>query len=219
MIARSVTGLITRFIGLWLLVIMLPPSAAQSHPHAWIDIATRVVLDDQGRITSIEQEWLFDEIYSAFVIEDTQGSVSKEALNDLARNNLSNLRAHDYFTEVRQAGEKVALGTVEQWASEMREGRLWMSFTVPMRTPVDPRAGHIRYAVFDPSYWVEMAYADGDTARIVSATGNDNGCSLMHELPVVTGGMLAFALSLDRDEEAPENLGAQFATWVEVLCP
>lgn len=192
---------------------------AQAHPHAWIDIATTVVLNQDGRIAAIEQEWLFDEFYSAFVIEDVAEAPTRDALRELAGKNLGNLAAYGYFTEVRQKGEAVPLGTVETYDSEMRDGRLWMRFTLPLAEPIDPRQHHVRYAVFDPSYWVEMAYGETDEARIASAGGTAHGCSLMPELPTITGGMLSLALSLDRDDKAPQNLGSQFATWVEVLCP
>ncbi|MDA0785842.1 MAG: DUF1007 family protein, partial [Proteobacteria bacterium] len=127
---------------------------ALAHPHAWIDLRSTVVLDADGRVIAIEQEWLFDQFYTVFVTEELSGAAGTraEALKALARSNLQNLRSYDYFTEVRSGGAKVALGTVSEFESELREGRLWMRFVVPLATPVDPTERALAFAIFDPTY-------------------------------------------------------------------
>ena len=50
--------------------IAIGSSTAQAHPHAWIDLRSTVVLDDAGRITAIEQQWLFDPLYTVFATDE-----------------------------------------------------------------------------------------------------------------------------------------------------
>ena len=41
-----------------------------SHPHMWIDLITKVKLDDKGLVTAIKQKWVFGEFFSASLIDD-----------------------------------------------------------------------------------------------------------------------------------------------------
>ena len=50
--------------------IAIGSSTAQAHPHVWIDLTGTVVLDDAGRITAIEQQWLFDPLYTVFATDE-----------------------------------------------------------------------------------------------------------------------------------------------------
>ena len=139
-------------------------SPAWAHPHAWIDLRSTVVLDSAGRVTAIEQEWLIDQFYTIFLTEELSGALGTraEALAALSRSHLQNLRAYDYFTEVRAGGAKISLRTVSEFESELREGRLWMRFVVPLATTVDPARQAFTFAVFDPTYYIEILHSEGD---------------------------------------------------------
>ena len=49
----------------WLAGLLLAPGDTLAHPHAWIDLRSRVVLDDGGRVRALELDWLFDDFYTA----------------------------------------------------------------------------------------------------------------------------------------------------------
>ena len=74
---------------------------AEAHPHVWIDLRSTIVLDENGHVIGIEQEWLFDYFYSVFSVDGVVGDAQKEALTALAETNLKSLRAYNYFTEVK----------------------------------------------------------------------------------------------------------------------
>lgn len=193
-----------------------PP--AQAHPHAWIDLRSTVVLDAAGRITAIEQEWLFDPFYTIFVTEGLSGAAATraEALTALTRSNLQNLRSHDYFTEVRAGGAKVALGTVGEFEGDLREGRLWMRFVVPLATPVDPTERALAFAVFDPTYYIEILHLEGD---VVAFRGvEDSGCSGRIRQPNPTIEAILLAQAIDFNAAPDAALGSMFAERVEVTC-
>lgn len=187
---------------------------AAAHPHVWIDLRGTVVLDAQGRVTAIEQEWLFDPFYTVFATEGLSGA--EDALTSLARENLGNLRSHDYFTEVRADGAKAPLGTVSVFESELRGGRLWMRFVVPLVTAIDPTKRVLTYAVFDPTYYIEILHLEDYVVAFRGAGASDCSGYIVPPSPSTEAVMLAQAM--DRDA-APDNmLGGIFAERVEVSC-
>ena len=203
------TGL--AFAMLFLLQGLVPTSAA-AHPHAWIDLRSTVVLNDAGEAVALEQEWLFDDFYTAFAME-AAGTTDWMVL---AAENLKSLRAYDYFTEVAADGKKVALDTVTKFSSEMRNGRLWLRFLVPLAKPVDPAKVKFSYAIFDPSYYIEILHMKGD---IVAFSGtNSNGCAGQVIAPTPSTDMVMMARALDRNAKADNRLGRVFAERVDVSC-
>ena len=186
---------------------------AAAHPHVWIDLRGTVVLDAKGHITAIEQEWLFDPFYTIFA---TEGLSVEEALTSLARENLKNLQPHGYFTEVRADGAKAPLGTVSVFESELRGGRLWMRFMVPLVTAIDPIKQALTYAIFDPTYYIEILHLEDD---VVAFRGADTaGCSGLIIPPTPTMDAVMLARAMDRDAEPDTALGGIFAERVEISC-
>ncbi len=193
-------------------------SPARAHPHAWIDLRSTVVLDAAGRVTAIEQQWLFDQFYTVFITEELSGAAGTraEALTALTRSNLQNLRAHNYFTEVRVAGAKVALGTVSEFEGELREGRLWMRFVVPLATPVDPTERALAFAVFDPTSCIEILHLQGDVVSFRGVKADDRSGRIVPLNPTTEAVLLAQAM--DRNATPDATLGSIFAERVEVRC-
>ena len=187
---------------------------AAAHPHVWIDLRGTVVLDAKGHVTAIEQEWLFDPFYTVFATEGLSGA--EEALTSLASENLKNLRSHDYFTEVRVGGAKAPLGTVSEFESELRDGRLWMRFVVPLVTAIDPAKQAITYAVFDPTYYIEILHLEDDVVAFRGADGA--GCSGLIVPPAPTMDAVMLAQAMDRDAKPDTALGGVFAERVKVSC-
>lgn len=83
-----------------LLLAVLAPLPAAGHPHAWIDVRSRVVLDERGQISALELYWLFDEWYTIYIANEfVEGDAgAAEFLTELGRQNLANLAEYDYFT-------------------------------------------------------------------------------------------------------------------------
>ena len=45
-------------------------TSALGHPHMWVDLESRVVLNIDDGSVAIQQVWLFDDFFSTSVIED-----------------------------------------------------------------------------------------------------------------------------------------------------
>lgn len=201
------------------LLLMLSAAAvpAAAHPHAWIDVESTLILDEGGRIVAIEQKWLFDKFYTLFSLDTIKPSADTDPrLTELARTNLGNLRGYDYFTEMRTGGAKVALGTVTEFDTALRNGRLWLRFVVPLDRGLDPRKGAVSFSIFDPTYYIEMRHLKG--AVIAFRGAGAEACSARIISPNPTTEAVTLATALDRNAQADNNLGAVFAERVMVTC-
>ncbi|MGD9536724.1 MAG: DUF1007 family protein [Alphaproteobacteria bacterium] len=193
-------------------------SPAAAHPHAWIDLRSTVILDETGSIVALEEEWLFDEFYTLFAMDSLppSGDSMDKRLTDLARLNLESLQPYGYFTEVRADDAKVALGTVEEFETALRNGRIWLRFVLPLGRSIDPRKEQMSFAVFDPSYYIEILHLKDD---VIAFRGKEvDGCAGRIIPPTPTDEAIMMAAALDRNAASDDTLGAIFAETVKVTC-
>lgn len=197
---------------------MLAAASAHAHPHGWIDIQTRLLLDDVGRLTAIEQAWLFDELYSAFILEefDQEGISVEQGLLELAQADIAALREYDYFTTIEVDGVARPLGTVELFSNGVAAERIWLKFELPLAEPLALAAGSLRYAVYDPTYFIEIAHA-GEPGVSFAGPGAE-ACTAELVPPAPPSEIVSFAAALDRTESGGDGLGGYFAEWVVVEC-
>ena len=158
-----------------LLYLGMGMSSAHADRHAWIEHRSTILLDAAGRVSGIEQEWLFDEFYSLFATEEiSKASGSQaEAPRALARENLNNLHEYDYYTEAHASGARVTFDKISEFETQMRGPRLWMRFVVPVVTRVDPVTSAFSFSIFDPTYYIEIRHADGDAIAVRNVKAGD----------------------------------------------
>jgi ABC-type uncharacterized transport system substrate-binding protein len=193
-------------------------SEAAAHPHAWIDLRSTLIVRADGQITALEEEWLFDRLYTLLATQglDREPSGSSNALIELARTNLGNLRPHGYFIKAVVDGAKVEVATVTEFETAVRDERLWLRFVAPLVTPVDPKRQTFTVSVFDPSYFIAMLHLR-DTP-IVFRGADGSACRGDIQRPRPTTAALSLAAALDRNAKAPESFGELFAEKVTVTC-
>lgn len=191
---------------------------AFSHPHAWIDLRSRVLLNDKGEIRALELAWWFDDYYTVLVAEElgTGEQPTEDYLDEIAERNLSNLQEYEYFTAITYDGERQAVSEVTRYDTEVRDGRLWMRFEVPLATPIDPKAGEVTFSVYDPTYWIEIVHLEGEP--ILFSGERAEQCLGEIKQPNPTIEEVSLAAALDQDETAGDGLGELFAETVVVSC-
>jgi ABC-type uncharacterized transport system substrate-binding protein len=185
---------------------------ANAHPHVWIDLRSKVVFDDRGRISALKIDWVFDEFYSAYAMETVprqRGPERDAALAALARGNLDNLAEYGYFVDLRVDGGRVPTRPAKDGRNVWDGRRLTMSFTLPLRESVDPRTARVEFAVYDPSYYIEILYLKGDPVGLVNAGGT--GCVARVVQPNLNAEATNLAGTLGRDETATATLGRLFS--------
>lgn len=212
-----------------LTVLAWPGSAAVAHPHVWIDLKTEVIMDDQGRITGLRLDWTMDELYSTYVIEDMKLIPDVDEAKELAamaRVTQENLGEYNYFVRVKLGDEVQNFSVIDDMRAEVRDDLVWMGFTIGFDQPIDLSAGKLRYAVYDPTYYIEITYpADVDIKNLgatpISFSGGPqpDACQATVTRAEPTFETIALAASLDREDVAPVDLGDLFAEWVGIDCP
>ncbi len=201
-----------------LVVLALATGHVRAHPHGWIDVRTEVLADARGRMTGLRQAWLFDELYSAFVLDEfeAEGLSREDGLARLLDDDVTALAPFDYFTRVEVDGAVRDLGAARAYANGVAAGRIWLRFELPLAEPVDPATANVRYAVFDPTYFIEILHR-GD-APVALAEPLADRCEVAVIAPDPPAEIVSFAAMLDRNAEADDGLGAHFAEWIELAC-
>jgi ABC-type uncharacterized transport system substrate-binding protein len=206
-------------LALTLLLAGLASLPAQAHPHAWIDLRVAVVFDEAGRITALRQVWRIDPFYSLVLAEemstDARGDTLDEKMADIGTRMIENLGPYQYFTEIRHAGRVLTDATAEDYGLSNRTGRLELAFTLKLAEPVDPEAGALTYAVFDPSYYIEILH---DPDATVALEGASERCALRIRQPRPDPAVVARAAALDASQSGEPDLGRHFTEHGEVTC-
>ena len=104
----------------------------------------------------------------------------------------------------------------------MEGNALTLTFLLPLKTPAAPGRGVAALEIYDPTYFVSFAFAEGSDAATLS--GSPPGCTATVTRPkgdaakvadAKTGMSEAFFEALT----AASNFGEQFANRVIVACP
>jgi len=177
--------------------LLLAPHPTQAHPHAWIDMQAEVKFDEAGKMRALGISWEFDEFYSAFATEGLKREKGNFALKDLsalATENLTNLKDWDYFTEIEQGGQKLALGEPHDavMTYDAKTGRLKLRFILPLAKPANPAAGApVSFRIYDPTYYISIEYVKDKSVTLEQnssqvckvETSKPDGMSIWAKLP------------------------------------
>jgi ABC-type uncharacterized transport system substrate-binding protein len=195
-------------------------STAQAHPHAWVDVKVQILFDDMQRAYAIKQEWLFDDLYSVFVTSgadmDGDGRPDQEALDAVMKENIENLREFEYFTDIKSGEMKIQSSRAIDVTTRMEGKRLQMTFTLPFNEPVAVTDMPLQYAIYDPTYYVEMVHAEVDDA--ITMADAPEACRAVLEQPNPDPNQVIIASSLSQTQTAGDGLGQYFAEKVSIVC-
>lgn len=204
------------------LLVLLLPGIALAHPHGWIDIRMRLMVDEQGRVEALHQAWRMDPFYSLVLIEElsqTEGGLNA-GLDRLGGEILGNLAPFDFFTEVRMDNDKLEFGEVSEYTVMERDGRVEFVFMLPL-AKAQPLSGEtLQYQVFDPTYYLEVVHeAEGETPQEDALTvAGELNCTTRILPADPDPEQVTEAAMLDADEEAGPGLGRHFAETGVVTC-
>ena len=140
-----------------------------AHPHVWVDAAVTFVFTEAGELESVRQRWVFDELFSSWVIEahdaDADRRFADDELRSLRAGAFDNLKDYGYFTHLRVNGQPVPLEQVVRFEAEVQGDRLAYTFTLDLPNPVAPARGQVALGVFDPEYYVELTLDQQDPVQ------------------------------------------------------
>lgn len=198
--------------------------AAQAHPHVWTTMRTAVLAAD-GKITGVGLIWTFDETYTGYALEgldlNKNGTFEASEIQPLTDENIKALEESAYFTSVRQAGKALSFGPVTQYEQTLDNGKLTLTFVLPLKEAADPRAGLVQIKVYDPDFFIAFDYAPSQPSALEGSL--PQGCR-MELKPLPTTEQLeqtrSFLSSKGQDwtNDTGEDFGAMFAQALEVSC-
>ena len=193
-------------------------TSALGHPHMWVDLESRVVLNiDDGRVV-IQQIWLFDDFFSTSVIEDASldpGGTNAGIQKEIDRITEA-LKPYNYYTEIEMGGKNLSSTLVGDVTWEVIQNRIKLRFTIaPNKSSVSDVQGW-SYAIFDPTYYIEMLHEEGATITIEGDLAQK--CGSWIEQPNPSADAVALSQSTILDNNADDTVGRFFAETVHVSC-
>lgn len=191
---------------------------AAAHPHVWIDMTVTAVFDADGKVSAFRHVWTFDEFYSVFQLEALEGrEPTPDVLSGLADEMLASIAGLGYLMKVETRDGLGRIASAGDPGLILRpDGRLELRFTARLADPVDVRAWPLRYAVFDPEYYIEMLHVK-ETGTLMSGQVPPQ-CTMDLQRPAPTFEMLSLAAAVETMQEDAPPLGEAFAEKVTIDC-
>ena len=193
---------------------------AQAHPHEWIDLRVRLIFDDDRRLTAVEQSWMFDPFFSAYVLDGlTEQRPDRAAIaakaDALGPEMVGNLAKHGFLNEWHFNGEPVTGLSGSFVGTRVTRDQLELTFRLDLDQPLELRGSRFEYSVFDPTYYIEILHA---RRHLPELRGAPRGCRREIIEPDPPEDLTAFAASLDQNAESDDGLGIHFAERAVIEC-
>jgi len=132
-----------------------------AHPHVFVQAGVDIVLGEEG-VEGVWQHWVFDEYFSAWVIEDfdlnKDGQFCEAELKVVYEETFRNLENHGFFTRILKNGKTLPITGIEGFAVEIREGHAIYSFYVPMKLLVGSEKESFLIAVYDEDFYCHLFF-------------------------------------------------------------
>ena len=85
------------------IILLVTAKLASAHPHVWIDLRIKPLMNEQGNLLGLEQAWRFDPFYSLVLIEELDKGGPKveleERYDQLSIEIVNNLNGVNFFTQ------------------------------------------------------------------------------------------------------------------------
>ncbi|MDP4025965.1 DUF1007 family protein [Methylobacterium sp. NEAU 140] len=204
--------------------------SASAHPHVWVTAKAELVYAD-GKVAGVRHVWSFDPEYTTWVTQgldaNKDGRLTPDELQGLAATNTENLAEFGYFTKLKVGGKEQAFAEPREPAMRMEGQALTLSFLLPLKTPAAQGRGVAALEVYDPTFFVSFAMAEGPEAATLA--GAPPGCVATLTRPKTEQPKIADAKTVGDKPgmteaffealTAASTYGVQFASRVLVACP
>lgn len=186
-----------------LLLLVLGGRAVGAHPHVWIDADVALRFKDK-RIEALEITWLFDEFFSETAIEDFgkhhRGQLDGAELKSMVAQSSKSLKNYSYFTYLQIGENRRRVSAVADFTAEMKGKHLVYHFVVPVAPAVDPKQQSFGFLLYDETYYVYVAIAEGH--KVTYAGDIPGPCTESRKV----------------DKTTPLYFGFDFPTLIRISC-
>jgi ABC-type uncharacterized transport system substrate-binding protein len=161
---------------------------AAAHPHIWIEHAVTVVMGSAG-IEGVRFTWEFDPLFSSLIFQefdaDRDKKFSPPEVRAIETKHLGNLKAYDYFVEIKVQGAPVPVAIKDFQVSVGTGGQVSYAFTVPITGPATPASLDI--AVYDPTYFTAFALRANTPVAVQSSRQYTAECKVVADASAPAG--------------------------------
>ena len=105
-------------------------------------------------------------------------------------------------------GQKVSLGPVHEYQTQMSDGRIRFDYTLPLKAPLPLTDHSLVFAIYDATYYVEMLHQQEQAIQLTGPGAK--GCQRTLRPPN--------PISLDKTDQADDGLGTAFAEQITIQC-
>lgn len=214
-----------RKLGRLIATLMMAPVPALAHPHAWIDAKVEVILNDANQATAVRITWVYDNLYSLYVVSDRgmdvdwDGKLTPEEEVALSGFDMDWDEGFPGDTYALLGDAALPLSRPEDWTATYVDERVTTTHLRSFDAPVALGDLPLIVQLYDPGYYV--AYAIPYDPVVTGGVG----CSAQVFVPDLdeAAAELQAALSeytpdIDLEAEFPA-IGAAYAEEVRVTCP
>ncbi len=193
-------------------------TTAHAHPHTWIDMQTRFLINDQQELTGLDLIWHFDDVYSASILEDMKqkNEPLEKQYQEFARDSIDYMAAENWLTRFSMNDKPIQFQKPTSYKTEKYAHHLALHFILPLKVPAPVTGNHFNLSIYDSTYDVEMLH---HKLSAISVTDNAAAnCSIKLEAPYPLEDLSAYATSLDITAQSDDDLGEMFAENVVLTC-
>ena len=194
---------------------------ASAHPHVWVTVKSQIAFTPDGKVSAVMQDWVFDEMYSAFAIQGLAPAgqlVTKAQFAPLARENAGGLADIGYFTTLKIGGKAMDFGSVtDYWMQERPDHLVEFHVTLPLKVPA-PITRFLTLRVADPEFFIDFEFDDKEPIELVSAP---SGCkaTVAKPKPLEASDKQKLTESFFTNLAPGTNFGFKMASAAIVACP
>jgi ABC-type uncharacterized transport system substrate-binding protein len=139
------------------------PFPASAHPHSFVELRMAVVFDQAG-LAGFRQRWRLDEMTTRAVMEaagaDFADGLDAREHAAIERMSRENLGGRAFFTDIRHGGRTVRPRELGGFSARLVGAKLEYTLFIPYAVAATAKPQEVLAAVYDPSFYVYVLYAE-----------------------------------------------------------
>lgn len=199
-------------------ILLAISTSAIAHPHAFIDMQTKPLVQD-NRLMGFSVKWLLDEPSSSVLLYDLKQAkndpIAKQKLLDEVMGNIVSEHYFSYLFD--KDNHKIKYKKQPENSAMTPQGnQLLYSFDFLLATPQNLEHNEFTLMTYDQTYYVAMRYPKKIDVDFSTLPSNCQGSILE---PNVDQKIQSYASSLDQSQkDEDDSLGGIFAQKIKIRC-
>ena len=199
---------------------LISPFSVLAHPHAFIDMQTKPLVED-NQLIGFSVQWLLDEASSSAVLYDMmQTKGDKAAQQKLVDEVMANVVNEHYFSYVfDKENHKIKYKKQpENYGARVKGNEVEYYFDFLLAQPQALQNNEFTLMTYDSTYYVAMRYVEIGK-RAVDFSSLPANCKGEVLEPNVDEKIQSYASSLDKSQKnEDDSLGVLFAQKLKIKC-